>query len=159
VFIPIYQADAGRLQEEMIGDQSLDARSFALTAPRIISISSLIMPNHTNMNMHIPFRSADLPLLYGSVKVGERGQVVIPHDARTEMGLRPGDKLLALGGIPGMQGIVLIKAESFSTLIAEISAKMGTLERLLRMADAEAKSGGEEAGGRKPPRKTKRSRA
>jgi len=110
------------------------------------------------MNLHIPFPPAILPQLYGSVKVGERGQVVIPHDARAEMGLRPGDKLLALGGIPGMQGIILIKAESFSTLIGEITAKMGSLERLLRMADAEGKSGAEGAGGRKPPRKTKRSR-
>ncbi len=111
------------------------------------------------MNMHIPFRPADLPALYGSVKVGERGQVVIPHDARVQMGLRPGDKLLALGGMPGMQGIILIKAESFSTLIAEISAKMGNLERLLRMADAKGKSGKGKAGGRTEPRKTKRSRA
>jgi AbrB family looped-hinge helix DNA binding protein len=111
------------------------------------------------MNMHIPFSPAALPQLYGSVKMGERGQVVIPQDARAAMGLRAGDKLLALGGIPGMQGIILIKAESFSTLIAGISAKMGTLERLLRMADAEEKSGAEPAGGRMPPRKTKRSRA
>jgi AbrB family looped-hinge helix DNA binding protein len=102
------------------------------------------------MNPHVPFPPAALPQLYGSVKVGERGQVVIPHDARAQMGLRAGDKLLALGGMPGLQGIVLVKAESFSTLIAEITAKMGNLERLLRMADAS---------GRKTPRKTKRSRA
>ena len=132
---------------------------FFLTGRPPVSISFTIMPNHTNMNMHIPFPPAALPQLYGSVKVGERGQVVIPQDARAELGLRAGDKLLALGGIPGMPGIILIKAESFSTLIAGISAKMGTLERLLRMADAEETSGAEAAGGRKPPRKTKRSRA
>lgn len=102
------------------------------------------------MKLHIPCPPTALPQLHGSVKVGERGQVVIPRDARAEMGLRAGDKLLALGGLPGMQGIILIKAESFSTLIAEITAKMGNLERLLRMADAS---------GRKAPRKKKRSRA
>jgi len=111
------------------------------------------------MNLHIPFGPAALPQLYGSVKVGERGQVVIPHDARVQMGLRAGDKLLALGGMPGLQGIFLIKAESFGTLIAEITAKMGNLERLLRMADAEGVGPSEDASGRKAPRKKKRSRA
>ncbi len=110
------------------------------------------------MNLHIPFSPAALPQLYGSVKVGERGQVVIPHDARAQMGLRAGDKLLALGGLPGMQGIILIKAESFSTLIAEITVKMGNLERLLRMADAEGVGSGEDTAVRKAPPKTKRSR-
>jgi AbrB family looped-hinge helix DNA binding protein len=116
------------------------------------------MKNHTNMNSHIPFPSAALPQLYGSVKVGERGQIVIPQDARTQMGLRAGDKLLALGGIPGMQAIVLVKADAFNTLIAEITAKVSTMEKLLRMADAEGASPGEDAPGRKAPRKAKRSR-
>ncbi|MCC6685546.1 MAG: AbrB/MazE/SpoVT family DNA-binding domain-containing protein [Fimbriimonadaceae bacterium] len=35
-------------------------------------------------------------LFYGSVTVGERGQVVIPAEARTEMGIKPGDKLLVM---------------------------------------------------------------
>ncbi|MDI9634659.1 AbrB/MazE/SpoVT family DNA-binding domain-containing protein [Kamptonema cortianum] len=35
-------------------------------------------------------------LFYGSVTVGERGQIVIPHEARTELGIRPGDKLLVM---------------------------------------------------------------
>lgn len=35
-------------------------------------------------------------LFYGSVTVGERGQVVIPAEARAEMGIKPGDKLLVM---------------------------------------------------------------
>jgi AbrB family looped-hinge helix DNA binding protein len=89
------------------------------------------------MNPHIPFGPAAMPQLYGSVKVGERGQVVIPQEARAEMGLQAGDKLLALGGPVGMQAITFIKAESFSTLLAEIGSRMSSLERLLRMADGE----------------------
>jgi len=34
-------------------------------------------------------------MFVGSVTVGERGQVVIPAEAREQMGLHPGDKLLA----------------------------------------------------------------
>lgn len=126
------------------------------------------MQNHTNMNSRIPFTPAHLPQLYGSVKVGERGQVVIPQEARAEMGLRAGDKLLALGGIPGLHGIVFIRADSFSSMLAEISSKMSALEGMLRMADIEVgKAGGgrQEGGGvargsagTNPAHKAKRSR-
>jgi AbrB family looped-hinge helix DNA binding protein len=107
------------------------------------------MQNHINMNPRIPFAPAHLPQLYGSVKVGERGQVVIPQEARAEMGLRAGDKLLALGGIPGLQGIVFIRADSFSTMLAEITGKMSALESMLRMADTEVGNadGGRREGG------------
>jgi AbrB family looped-hinge helix DNA binding protein len=110
------------------------------------------------MNLHVPLVRAALPQLYGSVKVGERGQVVIPQDARTQMGLQAGDKLLALGGIPGMQGVIFVKAESFGVFLTEITQKMAALETLMRAADAEA---GTAAPGRRPggaQRGTKRSK-
>ncbi len=44
----------------------------------------------------------------GSVTVGERGQVVIPAQAREEMGLQPGDKLLAFSH-PTRQMVCLCK--------------------------------------------------
>lgn len=44
----------------------------------------------------------------GSVTVGERGQVVIPAEAREEMGLQPGDKLLAFSH-PTRQMVCLCK--------------------------------------------------
>ena len=31
------------------------------------------------------------PHIYGTVKVGDRGQVVIPADARKDLNLKPGD--------------------------------------------------------------------
>ncbi len=46
---------------------------------------------------------------YGVVAVGQRGQVVIPKQARDELGIKPGDKLLVLGG--SGRGVVLVKAE------------------------------------------------
>ena len=33
---------------------------------------------------------------YGTATVGERGQLVIPSEARTELGINPGDKLLVM---------------------------------------------------------------
>ena len=79
-----------------------------------------------------------MPRLYGSVKVGERGQIVVPQEARVELGLRSGDRLLAFGGPSGANAIVLIKEESFHSILAEISRKMTGLERLLGAAGIKA---------------------
>jgi len=35
--------------------------------------------------------------VYGTAKVGDRGQIVIPKEARELFGIRPGDTLLILG--------------------------------------------------------------
>lgn len=39
---------------------------------------------------------------YGAVTVGERGQVVIPAQARRDHGFAPGDKLIVLGNRDGI---------------------------------------------------------
>ena len=61
--------------------------------------------------------------LFGSVKVGERGQVVIPKEAREIFGIRPGDILLVLGDVE--RGIALVKADTlqeFARMILETSS-------------------------------------
>ena len=58
--------------------------------------------------------------VYGTVKVGERGQVVIPSDARKEFSIRPGDFLLVIG-TPMRDGVALIKAEAVKELISKVS--------------------------------------
>ncbi len=35
--------------------------------------------------------------VYGTVRVGEKGQIVIPKEARQQFGIQPGDTLLILG--------------------------------------------------------------
>ena len=35
--------------------------------------------------------------IFGTVKIGEKGQIVIPKEAREIFGIRPGDTLLILG--------------------------------------------------------------
>jgi len=110
------------------------------------------------MNSPTRLASVDLPELFGSVKVGERGQVVIPQDARTRMGIRPGEKLLAIGGLPGGAGLFLIKPDTFNTFMAEIMAKLNSVERFLRMAENGSGTPGGDSSGGSVSRKAKRSR-
>lgn len=63
-------------------------------------------------------------LFVGSVTVGERGQVVIPAEAREQMGLQPGDKLLAFSH-PTKQMVCLCKL----TMIERMKAFLSRLEQ------------------------------
>lgn len=53
---------------------------------------------------------------YGSVTVGERGQVVIPADARKALMIEPGDRLLVLRH-PTNHGLVLTKIDEVQEVI------------------------------------------
>ena len=50
--------------------------------------------------------------IFGTAKVGERGQIVIPRDARALFGIRPGDTLLILGD--ERNGILITRPEVLS---------------------------------------------
>ena len=52
--------------------------------------------------------------IFGVVKVGDKGQIVIPKDARQVYGIKPGDALIMLGD---QRGIALLKTEIFQSAI------------------------------------------
>lgn len=52
--------------------------------------------------------------IFGVVKVGDKGQIVIPKDARKLYGIQPGDSLMMLGD---QKGIALLKTDIFQSLI------------------------------------------
>lgn len=49
---------------------------------------------------------------FGVVKVGERGQIVIPKEARDMFQIQPGDKLIVLGE-DATKGIALLNSDRF----------------------------------------------
>lgn len=51
-------------------------------------------------------------------KVGEKGQIVIPKEAREMFGIAPGDTLLILGDIE--QGLAILSGDKVATLAASI---------------------------------------
>lgn len=55
--------------------------------------------------------------IFGVVKVGDKGQIVIPKDARKIYGLESGDALLVLGD---SNGIALVKTEIFQSVISNV---------------------------------------
>ena len=52
--------------------------------------------------------------IFGVVKVGDKGQIVIPKDARQVYGIKPGDALIMLGD---ERGVALLKTEIFQSAI------------------------------------------
>jgi len=52
--------------------------------------------------------------IFGVVKVGERGQIVIPKEAREQYDIKAGDSLMVLGDD---KGIAMLKTEVFQNII------------------------------------------
>lgn len=65
---------------------------------------------------------------YGAITVSDRGQIVIPAEARRDFNIKVGDKLLVLGDLE--QGLALIKAsmllEKKSGLLAMLGEELDT---------------------------------
>jgi len=57
--------------------------------------------------------------LYGTVKVGDRGQVVIPAEARKELDIKPGDLLFVMAG-RNRRGIAMVKADAMRKFAEKI---------------------------------------
>ena len=55
--------------------------------------------------------------IFGAVKVGEKGQIVIPRDARKVYDIKPGDALLLLGD---QKGMALVKTEIFQSAVDQV---------------------------------------
>ena len=52
--------------------------------------------------------------IFGVVKVGDKGQIVIPRDARKIYDIKPGDALMLLGD---QRGLAMLKTDIFQGMI------------------------------------------
>ena len=58
------------------------------------------------------------PRVFGTAKVGDRGQIVIPKEAREFFGIEPGDTLLILG--KSETGLIVSKPDALNDLANRI---------------------------------------
>jgi AbrB family looped-hinge helix DNA binding protein len=68
---------------------------------------------------------------FGTAVLGPRGQLVIPVEARKELGIDTGDKLLVFGHFGG-RGLIFIKAEAAEELLNIMSSRLDEVAKLVR---------------------------
>ena len=57
--------------------------------------------------------------IFGMVKVGEKGQIVIPKEARKVFDINPGDSMIVLGDI-SQGGLALMKSDVMMEFISDV---------------------------------------
>ncbi len=83
----------------------------ALAALYNVSVDDLLHHNRDEKNMPIAPKGK---YIFGTVKIGERGQIVIPKQARDKLNLKIGDQLVVLvDETPGAQGVAFVPSELF----------------------------------------------
>ena len=64
--------------------------------------------------------------IFGTVKVGEKGQIVIPKEARDQFDIHPGDTLLVLGD--DRHGIVVTRPDVIEDVAERILDRLNESE-------------------------------
>ena len=68
--------------------------------------------NKNNLGLNVPPKGKHI---FGMVKVGDKGQIVIPAEARKIFDINPGDNLIVLGD--ESQGIAIVKEKGLMDLL------------------------------------------
>ena len=68
--------------------------------------------NKNNLGLNVPPKGNHI---FGMVKVGDKGQIVIPAEARKIFDINPGDNLIVLGD--ESQGIAIVKEKGLMDLL------------------------------------------
>ncbi len=69
---------------------------------------------------------------FGTTTIGEKGQVVIPAEARKVMGLKSGDKLLVFG--MGKSMVTLAKFDQLEKFADSLSERLESIRSILKKA-------------------------
>ncbi|MCX7600022.1 MAG: AbrB/MazE/SpoVT family DNA-binding domain-containing protein [Armatimonadetes bacterium] len=67
-------------------------------------------------------------MFFGAVTVGERGQIVIPAEARRTLDIRPGEKLLVFAP-PGHKGLMVVKVEDILRFTESLREFLSAVEK------------------------------
>ena len=89
------------------------AEAFSVTVDDLISYDK---NDEESMGLGVPPKGNHI---FGMVKVGDKGQIVIPAKARKIFNLEPGDNLVVLGD--EAQGLAIIKEKGFLSMMKNLS--------------------------------------
>ena len=76
-------------------------------------------------------------LFYGTVTVGERGQIVVPAQAREDFDVNPGDKLLVFSD-PHQVGLVIVNVRNVGRIMTLMEQTLVHIRRQLDEVPAES---------------------
>ena len=74
---------------------------------------------------------------FGTAVLGPRGQLVIPVEARKELSIDTGSKLLVFGHFSG-RGLIFIKAEAAEELLNIMSSRLDDLAKSIKESKTSA---------------------
>jgi AbrB family looped-hinge helix DNA binding protein len=74
----------------------------------------------------------EMPTLYGAITIGERGQIVIPAEARKDLNLSSSTKLIVLSGGRIGDGLLLLKAETVAEMIGRANRVLSGFTEVLQ---------------------------
>ena len=74
--------------------------------------------------------------MYGTATVGTKGQIVIPADAREELGIAPGDKLY-IAGSSSKKVLFCLKEEQFYEMLNTLTEHVDSANRFIATAKQE----------------------
>ena len=77
------------------------------------------------------FMEGATPRFYGATTIGERGQMVIPAEARKDFNITPANKLLVFGS-EGHGGLMIVKAEDITKFISAATEMLRSFEDVLK---------------------------
>ena len=122
-------------QEDVAGNINVSRQAVAKwesgeTAPDIYNCMELAKLYGVSMDDLLNFSQEEtgLPVppkgkhIFGSVTVGEKGQIVIPKKARDVFDIKPGDSLMILGDEE--QGIAIVKSNVMLDLMNQFMGRM-----------------------------------
>ena len=72
-----------------------------------------------------------VPKFYGSTTIGERGQIVIPAEARKDFQMTQSSKLLFFGNEQG-GALMIMKAEQITEFLAKASEMLKGIENIVK---------------------------
>jgi len=83
-----------------------------------VSLNDLVRFDPEKEGFHIPPKNKHI---FGTVTLGDRGQIVLPKKARDVFKLKPGDTLVVLGDTsPETAGIALIENNTFLSMSGHV---------------------------------------